>query len=140
MPIGYVCKPEQSLVISAWLGRVDLDQWRANVERLLSDPLFPSTDKQLTDLRSATIDPAIGEPEIQSIVDFLAASPVSIHGRKVAILAGEEFPRSVIFERLIVSQQVMAAHFVFTKSACEWLGIDPTGVYKSLRDLQSSLL
>ena len=62
-----------------------------------------------------------------------------IAGRKAAILVGEEFPRSSIFERLIQPYGLTAAAFTFLDSACTWLGVDPGEAQQSLRTLGARL-
>jgi hypothetical protein len=135
LSIGYLPRADLSLIISVWDGVVTAEAWRHNLERVLADPAFPSTRVHLVDLRSADIEGTITEQDIKDVVEFLASHAAEIAGRKAAILVGEEFPKSSIFERLIQPYGLTAAAFTFLDTACTWLGVDPGEAQQSLRTL-----
>jgi len=132
LSIGYLPRADLSLIVSLWDGVVTADDWRQNLERMLADPAFSSTNVHIVDLRSADIEGTIAEQDIKDIVEFLAIHRAEIAGRKAAILAGDEFSRSSIFERLIQPYELSAAAFTFLDTACAWLGVDPGEAQQSL--------
>jgi len=139
LSIGYLPRADLSLIVSLWDGVVTADDWRHNLERMLADPAFSSTNVHLVDIRTADIDGTITEQDIKDIVEFLALHSVEITGWKGAILAGEEFPKTSIFERLIQPYGLTAAAFTFLDTACAWLGVDPGEAHQSLRILGARL-
>src|SRR5262249_46146664 len=100
MNIGYRIVPKSGLVISVWNGPVGFLDWRSSVQRLMADPGFPATRLHLTDLRFGSVEDSIGETEMQEVIDLMWRNDKTLPGRKVAILGGDEFPRSRTYERL----------------------------------------
>ena len=139
MSIGYTCIMDKKLVVSVWDGNVTLDQWRENLDRLLADPDFPATRINIVDMRFGHPDHTIGEGEIQQVIDFLATHQEKIAGRKIAIVAGEDFTKPKYFERLAESLLAKVIVFNFLHSACSWLGADPKETEQTMEQIRVRL-
>jgi hypothetical protein len=139
MNIGYVCLPRKALVISVWGKNVTLDQWYANIRKQIADPGFAQTKVHLVDVSRGTADPSIGEAEIQGVLDFISGSGAPTAGRKIAIVAGEEFARLRLYERLAEPLQLNVIVFNDLGTACTWLGIDPREVEIEIRKLRAEI-
>ena len=139
MSIGYTCIMDKKLVVSVWDGNVTLDQWRENLDRLLADPDFPATRINIVDMRFGHPDITIGEGEIQQVIDFLATHQEKIAGRKIAIVAGEDFKKSKFFESLAGNLLIKVIVFNFLHGACSWLGIDPRETEEAIQQIRERL-
>ena len=139
MSIGYVCKPEKQLVIVVWDGTINLDQWREHLRRLLADSDYALLKYQLTDLRFSEIDPSVQGLDIQRTVDFMAAQPDRLAGKKIAIVAGNEWERPKQAESLLEKLSVQPIVFNDLVTACLWLGADVVEVGNTIKRVRQIL-
>ena len=139
MGIAYRCKKELRITIVVWDGTVTFSQWLENTNKLSSDPDFALTSMQVVDLRFASIDPAVGEKEFKEIIDILGKKKEMFFGRKVAVIADEEFGRATVFKHM--GESLGASLIVFNDLliACHWLGINILEVEKDIEGLRTQL-
>src|SRR5205085_6519275 len=121
MSIGYVAVPRKGLVVSVWDGKVTFEDWMANVRNIMADPDFTKTRMHLTDLRNGISDESIGENEIRQMIDYLGRSDKAVAGRKLAVLGGNEFEKSRLYERLAEPLGLNVIVFNDLARACTWL-------------------
>lgn len=131
--------PRKALVISVWDGVVSFEDWKTNVRNLMADPDFSKTRMHLTDLRFGSSDGSVGENEIREMVDYIGRSDASAAGRKIAILGGDEFEKSRLFERLAEPLGINVIVFNELARACTWLGIDLKKTERQIEELRASL-
>ncbi len=139
MSIGYVVKLDTKLVVVAWDGMTKLIEWQDHLTRLFADPDYVSAKIQLTDTRFSSIDPSITGDEIRRVVESMAVERDKIAHKRLAIVAGPDWERAKLVERLL--QPLMATPIVFTDliTACLWLGLDPADVGNEIKQLRLSL-
>ena len=135
MGIRYAVLPDLDLTIVRWRGEIRLEQWLEHLARLIADPSYARTRMHVTDIRFASLDPAIGEAEMRRVVDFLRARPALFENRRVAVLAANEFPRARLFEQLAQALKVGIIVFNDLSPACRWLGVDLARVEAGFRGL-----
>ena len=139
MPITYSLVPEDRLVLTVWRGPVTLKDWEDHLTAMLGDPDFNATRNHLVDIRSAQIDPGLGQSEIQAIVDYLMPHRARIEGRKAAVLAAHEMPKSDLVADLVRQLGLRLITFIFLDPALDWLGLEAAGIEDHLRDLREKL-
>jgi len=139
MSIGYVCKPEQQLVIAVWDGTINLAQWRDHLRRMFADPDYALVKYQLTDLRFSEIDSSVKGLDIKRVVNFMATQPDKIAGKKIAIVAGNEWERPKQAESLLEAVSVHPIVFTDLVTACLWLGADVVEIGNIIKEIRLKL-
>ena len=139
MAIGYVYRPDRRLVIVVWDGMVKAGQWRAHLIRIFADANFRQAEMQLTDLRYATIDPGVTNNAVLRAVSFLARRRQQISHKKLAIVAGAEWEKPKLVERLIEPLQVRPIVFTNLITACAWLGLDVVDIGHEIQQIRLKL-
>ena len=139
MSIAYECKKELGITIVVWDGKVTFAQWMENARQLSVDPDFGLTSTQIVDLRFASVDPSIAEKEFQEIINFFSLHKQLFGGRKVAVIADEEFGRATVFKHM--GESLGATFIVFNDLliACHWLGVDVGMVEQEIEHLGAQL-
>jgi len=138
--IGYECLREKNLCLVVWEGvNVLPEEWFGHLRRMGDDPAVIASPLHLADLRFASIDPTLGERELKEGADFLGSVPGLLPGRKVAVVAGEEFSKSRIFERLLRPYSANVIVFNSFDIACAWLGLNPGEIGKAEAQLLAKL-
>ena len=136
MSIVYRIEADPGITYVVWDGTVTADEWLAHVQRLLSDPNFPPAGHlHLTDLRTAIVDASIDEAVLKRAADLFGQHP-NIANLRAAIVAGGEFLKAGVFERLSLRYPMYVFAFNTLRPACEWLGIDADQAERVLRPLR----
>jgi hypothetical protein len=136
MGVAYRIEQDPGVAYVVWDGTVTADQWMAHVRQLLLDPGWPPAGRlHLSDLRTATIDASIDDGVLKKAVELFGRHP-NIANLRVAIVAGAEFRRAGVFERLSMRYPMFVFSFNTLRPACEWLGIDPDHAERMLRPLR----
>jgi hypothetical protein len=139
MAIDYVYKPDRRLVIVVWDGTIKTGQWRKHLIRIFADANFRRAEMQLTDLRSSIIDPAVTNNTILRAVSFLAGQREHISQKKLAIVAGADWEKPKLVERLIEPLQVRPIVFTNLMTACAWLDLDVIETGREIQQLRLKL-
>ena len=139
MPILHKCNKELGAAIVVWNGKVTFPQWQENSRQLLSDPDFALTSMQIVDLRFASVDPSIAETEFQEIINHLSLHKHLFAGRRVAVIADEEFGRATVFKHMGESLGTSFIVFNDLLIACHWLGVDVAKVEEEIETLRTKL-
>ncbi|MCK9410303.1 MAG: hypothetical protein WCX28_10675 [Bacteriovoracaceae bacterium] len=139
MSIKYICDKKKKLTISVWHHHVTFEQWKKNVEKLLADPDFIHTNKQIVDIHIGSADISIGEEEIKQVLQYILKHPELVVGRKIAIIAGKEFHRSTMFTHFARSQSLNTIVFNDLHTACKWLGIDRQEAELTIEQIRKDL-
>lgn len=125
MGIGYECFEKKSLCLVVWEGtHVPAEEWFDHLRRMGADPEVIASRLHLADLRFVTVHPSFGERELKKGADFMGSVPGLLPGRKVAVVAVEEFSKSRMFERLLKPYSANMIVFHSLDVACAWLGLD----------------
>ena len=136
MGIVYRLEPDPGVAYVVWDGTVTADQWMAHVRQLLADPGWPPAGRRhLSDLRTATLDASIDDAVQKRAVELFGQHP-NIANLRVAIVAGGEFHRAGVFERLSLRYPMFVFSFNTLRPACEWLGVDADHAERILRRLR----
>ena len=126
MGIRYECFKKKSLCLVVWEGtHVPAEEWFDHLRRMGGDPEVISSHLHLADLRFVTVHPSFGDRELKEGADFVAGVPGLLTGRKVAVVAIEEFSKSRAFERLLKPYAANIIVFHALDVACAWLGLNP---------------
>jgi hypothetical protein len=139
MPISYTILSDVRVVLTIWDGRVTRADWKAHLTSLMADPIFDATSLHLADVRSADVQSTIGPEDIDEIVRFLTPHRPRLAGRKVAILAGKDLPKSNLVAGLVGTLGLTIATFVFSGTAVEWLELSPSTVEPRLQELRKQI-
>ena len=139
MSIAYNLKKEIELAIVVWDGEVTFTQWMENSKQITTDPNITSTSMQVVDLRFASIDPSISENEFQEIINYLSLYKQLFSGRKIAVIADEEFGRATVFKHMAQTLGVSFIVFNDLLIACHWLGVDAGIVEQEIERLRAQL-
>ena len=139
MNIGYVWDAEENLIISIWNGIVTFNEWRSNVERLLNDPKFSSTNKYLVDMRFGSADSSIGKEQIQEMASLIESKVKKILNMKLAIVGTKEFEKSLLFRSFMQPEALAVIAFSDMRIACTWLEIDLAKTEEKINDLREKL-
>ena len=139
MAIDYVCKTDRRLVVVVWDQRVTLDQWRAHLERMFADPGYARADAQLTDMRFSSLDASITEMEIHRTVDTYIAERGLMARKRLAIVAGPDWDKAKLVERLIEPLNVRPIVFTNLITACTWLSLDVVEIGNALKEMRLKL-
>ena len=139
MSIVYRIEPDPGITYVVWDGSITAEEWLVHVQLLLSDPDWPPAGRlHLSDLRTATIDASIDEAVLRKGVELFGHHP-NIANLRVAIVAGGEYRRAGVFERLSLRYPIFVFSFNTLRPACEWLGIDADHAERILRPLREQL-
>lgn len=130
---------ETGVILEVWAGRISMDEFFEYERRLLVDPKFPSAPKVVVDITGASFDEAIGEKEIQRVVDLYQHHRDKVAGARVAIIAAKDFERASLYGRLAEAERVNVIVFHTLRPACVWLGLNETEVRKEMLRARTKL-
>jgi hypothetical protein len=139
MAINYLCKPQLRLAVVVWDGVITLEDWRAHLHRMLSDPEYAPMQSQLTDLRFSSISGKISDIKIQDMINSMAALRRNISLKKLAMVAGSEWNKPRLAALALKPFFVNSIVFNDLSTACVWLGVDAAEVGRDIQDLRLSL-
>jgi hypothetical protein len=94
----------------------------------------------LVDFTRATVEPSIGDQDIQEFVDLYHQYRDKAAGSRAAIVAGKEFDKASLYGRLAEREKVNVIVFTTIHTACVWLGVDEPEVRKWLERTYTELL
>ena len=126
-------------VFVVWKGVVTAEEWFSKAERLASHPRWPGTPRVLADLLPVTDTSSIQEQEIEHAAGIFARNWKSLRGKKVAVLAKDEFARARYFADLLVRFGFSMVVFNNLDTACLFLGIDVVYAYRELDELRRQM-
>ena len=136
MSIVYRIEPDPGITYVVWDGIVTADEWLAHLQRMFSDPAWPPAGRlHLTDLRTATVDASIDEAVLEKVAEMFGQHP-AVSNLRAAIVAGGEFLKAGVFERLSLRYPIFVFSFNTLRPACEWLGINADQAERVLRPLR----
>jgi hypothetical protein len=138
MAIVYRIDNEIGITFVLWHGVVTADDFLAQVRRLTSDPDWPpSRGLHLADLRHASVDASIDEAAIETAANLYGMQGNKVVGIKAAIVAGQAFTQSVLFQRAIARFGPRVIVFDSLGVAAVWLGIDANAAERELQALHA---
>ena len=138
MSIGYRSIPRLGLIVEVWDGVITVDQWRAHVDRYLSDPERLSGDRSIVDVTTADAT-AIGDADEAEVVAKYLPHASELAHRRSAVIAAREFKPSFEFGRRIERLGLKVIVFNELTGACTWLGLDSADVHGVIQDLRAHL-
>jgi hypothetical protein len=127
-------------VIEVWVGRITKEEFFSHERQQWLDPKLPSAPQFLVDFTRATVEPSIGDQDIQEFVDLYHQYPDKAAGSRAAIVAGKEFDKASLYGRLAEREKVNVIVFTTIHTACVWLGVDEPEVRKWLERTYTELL
>jgi hypothetical protein len=138
MSINYRIDEDRGVAFVLWDHVVTADEWLSHVRRLVADPMWPPLrGLHLSDLRSARIDRSINAAVLEE-ASALFGSDTRISTLKAAIVAGDAYAQSRVFEDFIAQHRAIVIAFNTLRPACEWLGIDTEDAQRELEALRTS--
>ncbi len=138
MSIGYRSIPRIGVIVEVWDGLITVDQWRAHVDRYLSDPERLSGDRNVVDVTTADAS-AIGDADEAGIVAKYLPHASELAHRRSAVIAAGEFTPSFEFGRRIERLGLKVIVFNELMGACTWLGLDASEVRPIIKDLRAAM-
>ena len=138
MSIGYRSIPRLGLIVEVWDGMITVDQWRAHVDRYLSDPERLSGDRSVVDVTTADAT-AIGDLDEAHVVGKYLPHAAELGHRRSAVIAAREFGPSFEFGRRIERLGLKMIVFNELMGACTWLGLDSSEIRAQIQDLRAAL-
>ncbi len=139
MAIDYTYAATNRLIVVAWDQNVSLQEWQAHLERMFVDPNYSQADYQLVDMRFAIIGPSITEAQIRRIVAEVESKSRLIIHKKLAIVAGSDWDKIKLFEKLIEPYGVRPVVFTNLLTACTWIGADVIEVGEEVKRMRLGL-
>ena len=136
MGIKYRAHVEKQIIFVLWDGVITADEWFEHIDRLITDPLWPSISAMLVDLQSITDFSSIEEAEIEHAVALFNSVPDSLSNKKVAVVAGNAFWKSRRFGQLVSPFGPSVIVFNDMSTACVYMGIKPTEALKAIQQLR----
>ena len=136
MGIKYRAHVEKQIIFVVWDGVITADEWFEHIDRLITDPLWPSISAMLVDLQSITDLSSIEEAEIEHAVALFNSVPDSLSNKRVAVVAGNAFWKSRRFGELVSPFGPSVIVFNDMSTACMYLGIKPTEALKAIQELR----
>jgi hypothetical protein len=130
---------ETGVILEVWAGRISMDEFFEHERRHLLDPKFPSAPKVVVDITGASFDEAIGEKEIQRVVNLYQNHRDKVAGARVAIIAAKDFERASLYGRLAGKERINVIVFHTLRPACVWLGLNETEVRKDMERVRAKL-
>jgi hypothetical protein len=135
MPITYRIDKPLALMTMVWDGRVTAADWREHLQATFADPDWPGVQRNLTDLRSADLS-GITDDDRAEMVALYEPQAEHVHGKKSAVVAGDNFDRSREFESHNEPPGLRVIVFNDLFNACTWLGIDISEANEALDALR----
>jgi len=131
--------PQKGIVFVVWDGRVTAEEWLRYAQKLVSDPAWASTPRILADLLSVKDTSSIHNAEIEHTVEIFSANPRALRGKKLAVIARDEFGKARHFEDLLMHFGVSSVVFNNLDTACLFLGMDVLHAYRMLDTMRQQL-
>ena len=135
MGIRYVLRVDLGLALVHWHGNVTLEGWEEHLRRLFADPDLSATQKQITDLRFASLDASVGEEGFRRVIAFLGQHRDLLARRVMAVVATENFDLARKFEQMGSALGANIIVFNALEPACLWLGVARSDAEAELRNL-----
>jgi len=131
---------KSGLVIEVWVGRITKEEFFEHERKQWQDPNLPSAPRFLVDFTRATVEPSIGEKDIQEFIGLYQQYRNKAAGTRSAIIAGKEFDKASLYGRLAEREKVNVIVFNTITPACIWLGVKEPDVRKEVERMQAELL
>ena len=109
-----------------------------HVRRFLDGPEYPLVQYQLADLRDASVKPYLTEAEIGRVVKYMQNQLGTLGGKKIAIVAGNDWETPKRAEALLKSLSVTPIVFNSLSTACVWLGQEVVEVENAIKEIRMS--
>ncbi|MBI3845167.1 MAG: hypothetical protein HY292_11085 [Planctomycetes bacterium] len=139
MGIAYRIDLDRGVTFVLWDKRVTAVEFLAHVRKLISDSEWPPAKRlHLCDLRHATLDASIDEAKLKEAADLYGTKREKIAMMKIAIVAGDAFAKSTLFERFVSHYGPTVIVFNNLETACAWLGIAVSDAKQSLDGLRGA--
>lgn len=123
---------QKSVVFVVWEETVTAEQWFGYIPRLTSNESWTRMSCLLADLLPVQDTSSIRIAEIDRAAEIFASNRKALRGKKVAVLAGDEFGRARYFGDLLTRFGVLLVVFNNLDTACLFLGIDLMYAYRTL--------
>lgn len=139
MGIIHTCNREIGCAFELWDQTVTLDEWLESSARLAANPDWPVNGLHLTDLSTSTDISTIYESDLDEVSSLFSILGDRIAGVKLAIVSESGHRKPRLFAKFVSEIGVTASVFPDVKSACNWLGIDPTAAQNILNNLRTEI-
>jgi hypothetical protein len=123
-----------------WHEDVTPDEWHAHIDSVLADPLFRSSPRILTDMRTSGGAPSITETVVREIGERLNAERALFEKKQLAIVPNGAWSRAqILLDEEVSIPGLRAMTFTGLGTACVWLGLDYDDVQPVLQGLRDEL-
>lgn len=122
-------------VFVVWVGTVTPQDWFSKAENLASHPLWAKSMRLLADVRSVQDTSSISVADMQHVIQILTRDPSPLKGKRLAILARDQFGRARQFSHMIGRFGISSVVFNNLDTACLFLGMDTAYAYQTLVDV-----
>jgi hypothetical protein len=139
MGIIHICDRQKNVIFVVWDGAVTGGVWLAHARSLLAEPEWPAIFRIIGDLRTVSDTRSIRDEEIEKAAALFTADPAIVAGKRVAIVATEEFRKAKRFMELIARFRTTTVVFNTLDTACMFLGINLAETRQTLEELRTEL-
>ncbi len=126
---------QKRVVFVVWAETVTTEEWFGYISRLVSNQAWSRTPCLLVDLLPVRDTSSIGNAEIDRATEIFASDSKALRGKKVAVLARDEFGRARYFGDLVARLGVSLIVFNNLDTACLFLGLDLIYAYQALDEM-----
>lgn len=139
MPIVQKFEETKRAVFVLWEGVVTAEEWFSYLPRLLKHNAWNATSSLLADLLWVRDTSSIGDQEMAHAVEILLTSRTALRGKKMAVLAQDQFGKAKRFGELLAPFGVFFVVFNDLDTACSFLDIDTILAYRNLDEMRQNI-
>lgn len=139
MPILQKFEQDKGVAFVVWTGTVTPEEWFPKAKSFAVHPTWPRTSRVLADLLSVRDTSSIGIPDLEHAVRIFSAEPSYLPGKRMAILARNEFGKARHFGQLMGRFGMSVLVFNNLDTACLFLGLDVAYASPILADMHKQL-
>ncbi len=123
---------QKGLIFVVWQGTVTAQEWFRYAHKLTSDSTWTTASRVLADLLSVQSTSSIQNQEIDQAVEIFSANRAGLVGKKLAVLARDEFGKARRFGEYLSHFGTSSVVFNNLDTACLFLGMDILYAYRML--------
>jgi hypothetical protein len=123
-------------VFVVWKGTVTAETWFRYIPRLVTHRAWSATPNLLADLLSVEDTSSIRNEDMAHAVELLTANAKDLRGRRLAVLAQDEFGKARYFGTLLARFGISLVVFNHLDTACLFLGLDTNYAFRNLHEMR----
>lgn len=139
MGIAYKVDHIQGLTVVVWDGTVSADDWRAHIQAMLGDPLWPQGDMLLSDQRTLSDWSELSPTVMAELAETMSRHSMRLAKLRCAVVARSSAVGAMRFREDI--REVVASMTVvnYLAAGCSWLGANRSEAQSTVAELRRQL-